>query len=299
MSRMPKTLPLCLLPLMLLALAGTVVGDEPAAPPRLEVPVGLPVQVDGAISSAEWEGAAERPLGPDGDRLLFAQRDGTLLIGMKSRRPWPEGASLWLGFQREAPEHPGLFEKGAVHVDFEPREHNRPHLLATRHGDQGPAQIGGRIVARAQVDRGESAVELAIDLAELGIENEKSGALRFVALWHLGPRLGRAVWPNTVSLRGKAGTPPEGLKSSATWAALSGWKGIPGPGAYPSTQWAAWKADDDELTRRGAVAHAMAMRIIQDRTYAKMDDAILEKVAGNLQWIAARERDPAITDCSP
>ena len=74
-------------------------GGKPAPPPReLAVPEGLPVQLDGSMTPAEWEGAAQAPLGVDGSVLKISQRRGTLQIGIVSKEAWRPGSRFWLMF---------------------------------------------------------------------------------------------------------------------------------------------------------------------------------------------------------
>ncbi len=273
--------------LLLLPSAGARAED--GAPPVLEVPVGAFVQLDGRIADAEWEGAASIELGSEGARLRLLQRRGTLLLGLGSPAPWPEGASLWLGFRRDDAGDGGLFDDGAVRLDFEPRQHNRPHLLAYRNENGTEVALGPPPVARATADEPRSGLEIAVPLGALGIRADDDPPLRVAVLWMRGPRAGREVWPAGLSLAGPAGRPPIGLSTSEGWGRIGGWKDVGKGGAFPRLEWDAWVAADRELARRGTQAHQVALQIAEDPEYPKEDGKVVAAVRDNLRWIARRE----------
>ena len=82
--------PPCLLVARAAARAAAEPADEgadakPSPPPRERlVPVGMPIQLDGAMTPAEWEGATQAPVGTDGTVLKISQFRGTLLLGLRS-----------------------------------------------------------------------------------------------------------------------------------------------------------------------------------------------------------------------
>lgn len=275
--------------LLLLAALAPARAESPDPPPVLAVPEGATVQLDGQVTDAEWERAATIPVGDEGATLRLLQRRGTLLLALTSPAPWPEGASLWLAFRRDDGGDAGLYADGAVRLDFEPREHNRPHLLAFRNVGGREVAIEEAPVARATADAPRSALEVAIPLETLGIDADDAPPLRMALLWMRGPRAGRLAWPGDLVLDAPPGRPPAGLASSEGWARIGGWRGVGQGGAFPRTEWDTWRSEDRELARRGMAAHGEALRIAEDPETPKKDEAVLEKVAANLQWIASRE----------
>ena len=275
--------------LVLLALLpGTGWADEATPPPEIQVPVGLPIQLDGRIVLAEWEGAHEVPLAADGSTLRFLQREGTLFLGLTTPRPWPEASSAWFCFTPDTPDA-GLYAPGAVRLDFEPREHNRPHLHVVRNDGEGDVPAPGEAIARAEVTATDASVEIALRLSLLGVRSDDAPPVRFALVWMRGSRIPTVTWPKGVSTRAPLGQRPPDLASSRTWARLGGWKNAAGPGALSRTAWSALVETDAELTRRGQEAHARGLQLQETPDLPKQDALVQAAVLDNLEWIAERE----------
>ena len=262
---------------------------KPSPPPRERlVPVGLPIQLDGAMTPAEWEGATQAPVGTDGTVLKISQFRGTLLLGLQSNTAWQPNSRLWLMFVADD-DAAGLYRDGALRLDFEPLEHNRAHLLVMK--QQGPVEVplADAAVARADLRPNGFSVELAIPLATLGVTPESAGAVRFAFLWaRLHPQ-SSVTWPASLRIDAPVGQPPPDLASSARWARLVGWEDVGGPGAFPASEWKALLDHDRELTRRGRDAHAFGYRIDEERATRKVDREQVPLLEDNLRWIAERE----------
>ncbi len=278
---------------------GTERGADAAAADEardVAVPVvtGGPIRVDGKLAPAEWSGAAVRTF--DGGRatLRLAEEEGTLFLGVTGPGPWARGASLWLVFRSDGSAGHGLYEDGALRLDYEPREHNRPHLLALATESGGERALSGVAVARSTPDAVASGVEVAVRLAALGVDAERKPDLRFALVWMQGRERGRATWPEGLDLSGPAGRPPPGLAGDGAWARLSGWKDARGeeaggPEGLATPTWEALANEDAEIARRGSAAHAEAMAITESGRVEKKDEEVDAAVAENFRWIAERE----------
>jgi hypothetical protein len=164
--------PLAPLALFLLGLAtvSAQADGEPAAPAKpappsypIEVPVGIPVQIDGIALPAEWADAAQRPLGEDGGVFKVKQHRGTLLLAVEPHAPWIEGDRLWLCFTPDTPDA-GLYRPPAVRIDYEPFAHNRYHVLAVKVAESGEVLAPGAAIARAALAGSRPTVEMGIRL---------------------------------------------------------------------------------------------------------------------------------------
>lgn len=291
MRRRPPSRWLLALALLALGAAAPLAAagaDTEAEPLRIAVPVALPIQLDGTIVDAEWEGAAVLPLAPDGSTLRLAQRDGMLFLGIQSPVTWAEGASVWFCFTPDTADA-GLYAPGAVRLDFEPREHNRPHLVVVGNTGAGDVPSVGQAVARAHVTGAATSIEIALRLALIGVTAEQVAPVRFAVIWMRGAGRSAASWPRGIRTSAPVGQRPPDLASSARWARLEGWQDPGGPGAISRTAWEALVAADEELARRGHAAHQVGMAIQQDASRPKSDAAVQAGALDHFAWIAARE----------
>src|SRR5262245_49372979 len=87
------------IPVALAGVAGPTAGAESPEGPRVTIPAGRPVSLDGLATKDEWGEAAAFDVGAPGSRLLLKQSRGTLLVGFVSDRPWPANAHLLLFFR--------------------------------------------------------------------------------------------------------------------------------------------------------------------------------------------------------
>lgn len=276
---------LALLPLLGPALR----AEEPgalAAGPTLGVPEVRAVQLDGVVREAEWEGAARIALDEGGTELRLGQRSGTLLLALTSPLAWPPRGHL-LAFFAPPGAPDGLLAAGAVRVDYEPFEHDRPHVIAHRVGPRGEERIEPRIVVRTYRTSTRTEVEAAVQLADLPVAD---GALRMCLRWSRPGAPRDPVWPAGLDLGASPGGVPAGLRTGGAWARLADLVPGPPPGAFPASRWAAWAAEDLEIARRGAAAHAVARELREEwRKMEKRDRELVPEVLGNLDWIAERE----------
>jgi cyclophilin family peptidyl-prolyl cis-trans isomerase len=237
---------------------------------------------------AEWDLARAVPLDADGTVLRLMQVDGTLLVGFSSPLDWPLGAHLWLLFAPEGGEDRGMDSFGAVHVDYEPHEHNRPHLLVYRRGPHANEVVEGEAAARSALDAGTQA-ELAIRLPLLGLNRNDTAPRRFAAVWFRDKARPARTWPDGLVTRAEGDSPPVDLTSWSRWGLLEGFQEVEGPGAMSATDWARLRLEDQEITRRGRAAHSVAMEISEEPSLFKADALQVPELIGNLRWIAERE----------
>lgn len=260
------------------------------SPPSTDVvlPVGRPVQLDGRMPPAEWEDATRLMLGTNGSVLLLKQVRGMLLLGLDSPTPWPPGSNLWLMFVADE-EGTGLYREGAIHLDIEPREHDRPHLLVLRREGPVDVPVEGKAVARASLDGTRSSIEVAIPLDLLGVSAETPEPVRFALLWSRPRSRAHVMWPPGLRTDAPEGGPPPDLASSERWGRLLDWKEASGPGAFPKTEWEAFLEEDREMARRGREAHAFGRRIGEETQTPKIDVEQGPVLIEGLSWIAERE----------
>jgi peptidylprolyl isomerase len=280
-------LPWALLPLLLLAApAGAA---EPG--PVVKVPVGLPVGLDGLIAPAEWDDAVTLALGEQAATLRVKQARGTLLLAVDTDRIWARGTHLMVNVCPDLLEANPLASPGAVSIDYEPIEHNRPHLLVRRIGAQGPEDLPDAVVVRARVHGKRPTLEIALQLPALGVVGKNAPARRLAVSLTRALEGGTPTWPAGLDFGAQVGTPPADLVSTARWGRLTGWVDADGPGAYSQTDWNALLAADRELTEKGARAHAKAFEIMEEggNKLEKEDDVAQAEVFEPLAWIAARE----------
>lgn len=280
--------PLWVASLLLCAWGGALRAETPAAH---AVPEGAPVSLDGVVQPPEWEGALELPLGDSGASLRLLQRRGTLQIGLDAREPWPLRSNLTLWFC-PAGEQAGILAPGAVRIHYEPREHDRSHVIVSRATAQGDVRVLDEVVARAALDERGSGIELAFNLGLLGLTTARRPELRFCVHWVRPYARGHVTWPAGLDFTGdsRPGAPPPDLARAARWGLLTGLGDPAQPGAFSRTDWTAWVEHDRELTRRGAQAHA-SVRLLADewKKTQKRDGELEVEVLENLAWIARHE----------
>lgn len=285
--------PLVLL-LLVLALALVPWRDAAAddAPPVVEVPTGIPVQVDGNVTNAEWSRAATLAVGDGTATLKLTQFRGMLLMAFEARDAWIEGDELMLTFVPEgAAEDVGAWTQGAVTIRYEPLKHDRAHLIVNRMEVMSVVPYPDQVVARGRFATYACSVELAVPLAFLGLEGGKEVPLRFQCI-RVRPGAGPpiATWPQGLDVGARAGTHPPDMKASTRWGRLTGLAQAGGPGAISKTDWKALLAEQDEITRRGREAHVLVREMLEERmSFRKQDTLVDEQIFGNLAWIAARE----------
>jgi peptidyl-prolyl cis-trans isomerase A (cyclophilin A) len=259
-------------------------APAPEAPPTVAVPEGLPPALDGRVVPAEWSSAAALPLGSGGARLLVQQHRGTLLLAFDLARPWPRDGRLLLFFAPDR-EGGGATAHGAVRLDYEPTEHNRPHLIVTRTEPGGETRHEEDAVARARVRDARATGEVAIRTALLGVAGAEKATVRFAALWVREAGEPAVVWPEGVDLAG--GRVPKDYADGSRWGRLTGL--ADGPGAHSPSDWKRWTEEDAEMTRRGETAHGVAFLIDEEPDLRKKDREMVPDLVENLRWIAERE----------
>ena len=283
-----RHLPACLLILGLGALLCCPLVAQADPPAAVPVPETRPVQLDGRALHGEWSDAAELAGTEGGGQLLVQRFRGTLLLGLRNAPGWPTRGKLVVYI---APAE-GLGAPGAISIDYEPYEHNRPHLLATR------ASVGGmherieeELVCRSVVGPGGSSLELAIPLETLGIDSAEPAERRLVAFLG-GTQAGvSASWPPGLSLRGPRGAPPPDLQTTDRWARLTDLAGAGGPGAFSESQWETWRAEDTEVQQLGSTAHARAYLLEEEASNLPKDDGTVEtEVFEGFRKLARLER---------
>jgi cyclophilin family peptidyl-prolyl cis-trans isomerase len=267
--------------------AWVVAADEPL---RVKVPVGIPPGLDGYAIPAEWADAHLVKLAGDAAELRLKQHRGVLLLALSMERAWVRGTHLWISVCADLPEM-HAHAPGALILDYEPLDHTRPHTLVQRHGEHGPEPVTGAVVVRSTLGGRHSDVELALDLEAAGVKGPKPQGLRIAVSLVRGLENVHPSWPAGLDLASSAGAAPADLLSSARWARLAGWVDVDGPGAWPASDWAAWVAADQELTEKGARAHAKALEIAEEsgRKLEKHDGEVERELFETLDWIAARE----------
>ena len=250
--------------------------------PNVTVPAGIPVRMDGWLNPSEWSDSTALDMGA-GSTLRLKQVRGTLLIGLDLGVVWPKRGHLLLHLAPGKAAQ-GVATVGALRIDFEPREHDRQHVLVTRMETPVPKRVPHRVVARFGESRTFTHVELAVpgDLLP-------SGPARLVAQVVAPGKSDFRLWPTALAL-GKAprGIPPA-LRTGVAWGRLTSLQ-TDGPGAFPASQWKAWLDADKELERRGDEMHSYRYLIDEEWKNQPKDDALAEKeFFANLRWIAMRE----------
>jgi cyclophilin family peptidyl-prolyl cis-trans isomerase len=283
-----RSAPLALAALLFLAPAAT--ADEP---PPVHVPETRPVQLDGAVPSAEWSDAVELPTSAAGTTLRLQQYRGTLMLAFASDRTWSERATLSLFFCPEGP-HAGGAGPGCVRMDYEPFEHNREHLLLSVYGpDGGVRRVHDRAVVRHTLGPGSTRLEMAFGLDLLGLTKARRPTVRFCAQWSR-PGSPSVMLPAGLDFRSPPGKAPADFASAARWVRLTGWGDPSGPGAFSRTDWTAWIEEARQITIHGSRAHERVREIAEEwKKTEKKDAEIVPEVIGNLEWV--REREP-LTD---
>jgi cyclophilin family peptidyl-prolyl cis-trans isomerase len=262
-----------------------------AAPPTpVSVPVGLPIEVDGHLATAEWRDAVELPGEAGAGTLRVKQARGVLMLGLEAERAWVRGAHLMVLACPDWPEAHGG-SPGAVRIDFEPFEHSRPHLMAEKVGEHGASPWDGQCVVRAQTRGRRISLEMGMKLPGLGVTGAKPPGLRLLAALLLGMGDASPTWPAGLDLRPSTQGPPRDMVDSSRWARLTGWVDHDGPGAWPQADWDAWLAADKELATKGMGAHAHALLIASEaaRKLEKQDRDVAAQLLEPLAWIALRE----------
>ncbi|MDJ0521603.1 MAG: peptidylprolyl isomerase [Planctomycetota bacterium] len=278
----------CFLPSMLAALLLLAPSPVQADPPRHSVPEARPIQLDGAVRTAEWDAAKALAM-DEGTEILVQQFRGTLLIALRSDRVWTRRGSLTLFVCPDGPEA-GADAPGAARISYEPFEHNREHAIVYRRGAEGWQRLYDSVVVRHALGEAQSTIEMAVPLGVLGLTKDSRPALRVCVQWS---RIGAKgfVWPAGLDLRPAAGRRPADLMSAKRWGLLEGWGDPTGPGAFSKTDWDTWTKRDREIRERGTTAHQTVALLVEEWKKTKKRDAELEEqVLGNLRWIRQHER---------
>jgi peptidylprolyl isomerase len=176
-----------------------------------------------------------------------------------------------------------------VKLNYEPLEHNRPHLLVSRYDERSEQGVEGRAVARSRVRGERTTLELAVDLRTLGVLQEDAAPLRFALIWARGAGAGTWTWPAGLALESEADRPPPDLANTARWGRLFGWVDPAGPGAFSGTTWERLIGEDAEIYRRGNQAHGVVLLIAEESSLEKTDREMVPELVENLRWIAERE----------
>lgn len=276
-----------------LALTISEVGsDETPAPTRLEVGTGLPIQLDGVLTPAEWSGAEPQPIGTDGATVRFTQFRGTLLVGVETRGAWTVGDEVILHFGPLKPEKDfGAWSAGAAWIRYEPFKHDRHHLIVYKAHATGLEPALRKVVAASKVGPQSGGFEFALPLSFLGVPPEGTVELRsLVFLARRGQRGAHATWPVGRDMRGQPGQHPPDLRSLARWGVLAGLEKAAQPGAFSKTDWKARLDAQDEMDRRGDEAFALMREMEEERRiFKKQDKRVEAEIFANLRWIAERE----------
>jgi cyclophilin family peptidyl-prolyl cis-trans isomerase len=265
-----------------------------AAPAATEIPVGIPVALDGRALPGEWEDAATLPMA-GGIGVRVKQHRGTLLLAAAVPGPWPPTSVLALYARAGAGE--GTFQdEGAVIVDLEPREHNRPHALVRVRTKEGWTRTDGRVAVRTAGLDEAATLEAAVPLSLLGVAGREPGALRWVLAWITPGRApSHRTYPAGLDLSASPGGLPPDLASTARWATTDRFPDAAGPGPWRAAEWEALLAQDVELARRGETAHATVLELMGagagegPAERQKRDAPIVTTVLDGLRWIAERE----------
>ena len=288
MHRRPAALFLALLPLLALA---PVAGADDA--PTHTVPEVRPVQLDGKAAKAEWADGLPLTI-EEGTTVRLQQYRGTLLLALASKRTWPDGSVLTLFLCPDGPQAGGR-GPGCLRIEYEPFRHDRPHLIAYRHGAAAAAtRVDGEVTARQQIGDHGTHIEMALPLTLLGQTKAKRVPVRLCVQW--ARRGSQALYyPQGLDFRGTAGEAPVDFVSAGRWALLDGFGDPSAPGAYPADQWKTWRDHDAEIARRGRTAHDVIALLTEEwKKTDKRDTEMLGEVVDNLAWI--REHEPLTTD---
>ncbi|MFM8979775.1 MAG: peptidylprolyl isomerase, partial [Planctomycetia bacterium] len=222
--------------------------------------------------------------------LRVKQWRGTLLLALEADRAWLRGTHLFLVLCPDFPEaHAG--SPGAVTIDYEPFDHSRPHVLARKVLAQGQAPLEDAVLVRSALRGRAVALEMLVRLPALGVTGSKPHGLRLLATLVRGMGEHTPSWPAGMVVNARPGELPPDLVDSGRWLRLGGWKQPDGPGALGATEWAAALAEDAELARKGADAHAMGLLIAEEsgRKLEKQDRDVEAQLLAPLAWIAERE----------
>lgn len=279
-----------LLALLALLAAGPAPAHAGPEPRLLEVPEGLPVAPDGLLPKAEWGDALVLPGEAGAGTLRVKQCRGTLLLALEADRAWLRGTRLFLCLCPDFPEaHAG--SPGAITIDYEPFDHSRPHVLARKVLAQGQAPLEDAVLVRSALRGRAVALEMLVRLPALGVTGSKPHGLRLLAALVRGMGEHTPSWPAGMLINARPGEPPPDLVDSGRWLRLGGWKQPDGPGALGATEWSAALAQDAELARKGADAHAMGLLIAEEsgRKLEKQDRDVEAQLLAPLAWIAERE----------
>jgi cyclophilin family peptidyl-prolyl cis-trans isomerase len=276
--------------------AGQEAPAATAAGPLVEIPVGIPITLDGRPDSGEWEDAAALDLGEGGPRVRVKQHRGTLLFSMALGRPWPPLAALALYGQTGAA--PATFQAvGSVVLDLEPREHNRPHALLRVRVASGWDRRDGEAVVRTTSLDAAATLEAAVPLRALGITGRPTPPLRWLFGWMTpGAVPSHRTFPAGLDLGASPGRLPPGLASTAPWARTDAFPDADGPGAFSPTEWQALLEADRLLTTKGEGAHRAVLAILEgdeaegSAEPRKEDGPVEAQILDALRWIGARER---------
>lgn len=289
---------LALLPLLPVAAPAHAADAPPAAAsPDVELPEGVPVGLDGDVIPAEWDDAAVLVPTSAGFEVRAKQVRGTLLLALRLGRPWPASWHLLLRAVA-GPDDARYDAPGAVVLNVEPYEHNRPHaLLQVRDAGGGRwVRTDGQAVARFGALAEAGALELAVPLATLGVTGDEPPPLRWcvaLAMPRRTPSL--ATFPAGLHVGATQGGLPADLARVTRWAKTTRFPNRKGAGAFARSDWDAWVAADRELTARGEAAHRKVLELLgtfdgEVPTERAKDEAAVEATAlAGLRAVAARE----------
>jgi cyclophilin family peptidyl-prolyl cis-trans isomerase len=275
---------------------------ESAAGPDVEIPAGIPISLDGLPTTGEWDDAAMVVPPPKGFELKMKHTHGTLLVSLRLGRSWKP---TWRFLLYAVPgASPGRYDaRGAVRIDVEPFDHNRPHaLVLSRSNDgTGPAawqRTDDRVVFRTAGLSEWATLEGAIPLDLLGITGKDAQPLRWLAAFTAPGRSPSIVtFPEDLDLGPAQRGMPADLSTTARWARTARFAQADGRGAFAKTDWDAWVAADHELTARGESAHRSILEILQanlDHPASEFDepqkrDGPIPAALDDLRWLAGRE----------
>jgi cyclophilin family peptidyl-prolyl cis-trans isomerase len=293
---MPRRTPATALLLALLALGGAppARGGPDAAPAATDVPVGIPVTLDGRPLPGEWDDAKPLEM-PGGPAIRVKQHRGTLLLAAALPGPWPPLGTFAL-YARAGTGEGTYQDEGAVVVDVEPREHDRPHALVRVRRGAAWARTDGRVVVRTAALDAAATMEAAVPLSLLGVGGRDPVPLRWLLAWITPGRMpSHVTWPAGLDLSASPrGLPPD-LATTSRWALTERFPDGDGPGAFARTDWQALVAADEEIARRGEAAHRMVLDLLggglaeSEGERPKKDGPIVATVLDALGGIARRE----------
>ena len=284
--------------LLLGAVQGAVVpavGADPAPAPIVEIPVGIPIAIDGVPQPGEWDDALACPLSTDGPVLRIKQARGTLLFSLTTTSPWPNRGHFLLYAAPDAAD--GTWTApGACTLDFEPFEHNRPHALVRQRTATGWAAKDAEAVVRTAGLTEAATLEGALPLSLVGV-TAKTTRLRWLVGWiQPGRHPTYVTYPQGLDVGATRGPPPQDLATTGRWALSTPFPGAGGPSAFSETEWNALVAADAERTQKGAKANDLALRHMGEigtgsgEELPKRDAELESGVISPLAWIAAREK---------